>query len=342
MTRLERSYRRLMLAYPAPYRRRYAAEIVTTLVEMSPPGLRRPPLGEAWHLFLAGLRQRFRLPSRRPLTWAAALALTVVLGAFGAAAGSWAAAQTYAGLPSHDDFSAVSRLGGDGTDRWEQRDATPHAVTSWLSDFDDPGWTPAAAQARLEAAGWTLTAVRPLTDGAAYGPDGQPIPLDRTTFDGTREGLHLRVFGNLTAGHGQIAVDMWPESTAWRWPLTITGAVLGLLAGWPIAAALAYRLRRAPAGPARLASGLLGAALAAWVVPAAACYANLGLMVRSAGTDGPPTVVHRAFAAGPFETWGWTWMILHLTAAGLLLALSGTTLTLRKGTPELAAAPKTA
>jgi hypothetical protein len=338
MTRLERSYRRLMLAYPAAYRRRYASEIVTTLVEMSPPGRRRPPVGDAWHLIRAGVRQRLRLPARRPLAWAGALLVTLVLGAFGAAAGSWAAAQSYAGLPSRDGFSAVSRLVGDGIDRWEQRDTTPHAVPVWWSDVDDPQWNPADAHRRLQRTGWHLTGVRALPGGQSYGPGGRPAPVTSTAFDGTRDGLHVHVVGNLSPGHGLVTVSMWPESNAGRWPLTVAGAVLGLLAGWPLAARLAYRLRRVPAGQARLATALMGAALVAWAVPAAACYANLGLMIRTAGDAEVPVTVHSAFGAGPFETWGWTWMILQLGVAGLLLGLSGVAVAWWKGAGELAAA----
>jgi len=338
MTRLERSYRRLMLAYPAAYRRRYASEIVTTLVDMSPPGARRPPPGDAWHLIRAGVRQRLRLPARRPLAWAAALLVTLVLGAFGAAAGSWAAAQTTAALPSRDGFSAVSRLAGDGLDRWEQRDATPHAATLWWSNVDDPQWNPADAHRRLARTGWSLTAPRALPDGRSYGSGDGETPVTRTAFDGTRDGLHLRVIGSVGAGHGLVYVSMWPESTAARWPLTAAGALLGLLAGRPLTAPLAYRLRRAPAGRSRLAAALMAAGLAAWTAPAAACWANLGLMIRSSGGRDVPATVHSAFTAGPFETWGWTWTIAQLGVAGLLLALSGVAIALWKDAEELAAA----
>lgn len=338
MTRLERSYRRLMLAYPAAYRRRYAAEIVTTLVEMSPAGLRRPPLGDVWHLIQAGLRQRFRLPSRRPLPWVAAVLLTLVLGAFGAAAGSWVSAQTYAALPGRDDFSTVSRLAGDGIDRREQRDTTPHAAAAWWSDVDDPQWNPADAHRRLAGTGWKLTPVRALPGGESYTADDRRTPITGTAFDGTRDGLHLRVIGNVGAGHGLIQVDMWPQDNGLRRPLTLAGAVLGLLAGWPLAAPLAYRLRRVPPGQCRLATGLMGVALAVWVLPAAACYANLGLMLRATGPGDAPVLVCRAFGEGPFETWGWTWMILQLGVGGLLIGLSGLAVALWKGAEEVAAA----
>lgn len=339
MAGLERAYRRLLLAYPAHYRRRHGAELVTTLLEMSPPGRSRPLPGDAWHLVVAGLRQRFRLPARRPVAWLGALLATLTLGAFGAAAGSWLAARTDAGLPSREAFSAVSRLAGDGIDQWEQRDTTPHTVPAWWSVADDAGWSAGPARARLAAAGWSLTAERPLPDGQNYDAAGTLTRVARTTFDGTRGGLHLRVFGDVTTGHALVEVHVWPEATALRRPLTITGAVLGLLTGWPLAATLAYRLRRAATGRARLAAALLGAALAALVTPAAACYANLGLMVRAAGADGPPVTVHSAFTAGPFETWGWPWMVLQLSVAGLLLALSGIAVAVRGPAEELAARP---
>jgi hypothetical protein len=74
-------------------------EMVTTLLEMAEAGRSRP--GAGLHLVLAGVRQRLRLPTRRPLAWAGALVAAVVLGAFGAAAGTWAGWQTAASV-SHD------------------------------------------------------------------------------------------------------------------------------------------------------------------------------------------------------------------------------------------------
>lgn len=45
--RIERHYRRLLLAYPGSCRRQHGTEIVTTLLEMAGPGRRRPAAGEA-------------------------------------------------------------------------------------------------------------------------------------------------------------------------------------------------------------------------------------------------------------------------------------------------------
>jgi hypothetical protein len=61
--RLERRYRRLLLAYPRRFRHEHGAAIVTTLVEMAEPGRTRPAVRDAWHLCASGVRQRFRLPA---------------------------------------------------------------------------------------------------------------------------------------------------------------------------------------------------------------------------------------------------------------------------------------
>src|SRR5690349_5611077 len=86
---LERFYQRLLHAYPRAYRHRHGAEIVTTLLEMAPPGQRRPKPAEVWHLVASGLRQRFRVPAHRPLAVLAAVLALLAGGALGAAAGSW-------------------------------------------------------------------------------------------------------------------------------------------------------------------------------------------------------------------------------------------------------------
>jgi hypothetical protein len=78
--RLERRYRRLLLAYPPQVRAARAEEILTTLAEAG--GDRRmPPAREAWSLLVEGLHARARLaaadgPGR---TWADGLQLGVLL-----------------------------------------------------------------------------------------------------------------------------------------------------------------------------------------------------------------------------------------------------------------------
>ncbi|MFF0305916.1 hypothetical protein ACFYSC_00745 [Streptosporangium sp. NPDC004379] len=58
MTRLERGYRRLLLAYPAGYRRAHGDELVDVLLDTAEPGRRRPEPREALGLLMGGLRTR--------------------------------------------------------------------------------------------------------------------------------------------------------------------------------------------------------------------------------------------------------------------------------------------
>jgi hypothetical protein len=81
--RLERRYRRLLLAYPPQVRAVRAEEILTTLAE-SGGDRRMPPAREAWSLLVEGVRARARLaaadgPGR---IWADGLQLGVLLVMF--------------------------------------------------------------------------------------------------------------------------------------------------------------------------------------------------------------------------------------------------------------------
>jgi hypothetical protein len=82
--RLERRYRRLLLAYPPQVRAARAEEILTTLAESGGGDRRVPPVREAWSLLVEGVRARARLaaadgPGR---IWADGLQLGVLLVTF--------------------------------------------------------------------------------------------------------------------------------------------------------------------------------------------------------------------------------------------------------------------
>jgi hypothetical protein len=79
VTPLERRCRRLLLAYPAWYRRERGDEMLGTLIEASLPGRRRPSLRDARALIVGGLR--VRAGQNQPLTTAASLRLAAELGA---------------------------------------------------------------------------------------------------------------------------------------------------------------------------------------------------------------------------------------------------------------------
>ncbi len=55
---LERGYRRLLVFYPAPYRRIHEEEVLAVLMTAAPGGKRRPGIAEAADLILGALRVR--------------------------------------------------------------------------------------------------------------------------------------------------------------------------------------------------------------------------------------------------------------------------------------------
>ena len=321
---LERRYHRLLLAYPGPYRRGHGTEIVTTLLEMAPPGQTRPSASDAWHLFRSGLGQRFRLPSGRPLVWVAAVLITVVTGAFGAAAGSWVAEQTFTDLPGDAAIEALTRqAAGGGNEFGMDRSASPWWTTLATGGVDAPSYTPEAAQARLTADGWSVTAIRTVP-GSSFTTDPVTgatieVPAPGSVFEATRDGLTMQVSGYITPEHGTISAEFWPADTGAMRPLMLAGAALGLIAGWLLTASGAYRMRALPPGRRRSAAVLTGLALVTLALPALALWVNVGRVLRP--TDPPAWTVHSAFNPGPYWSYGPAWMVLVLAVIGLVLAV---------------------
>jgi len=322
---LERRYRRLLWAYPRTYRRRHGAEIVTTLLEMAEPGQSRPAAAEALDLIRGGLRQRFRLPAGRPLVVLAAVLCAVIGGAFGAAAGSWAGVRTFADLPGEAALSMIAdRAAAGGAEQARSRDGSPWYGQSAARHYTvPPSWDAAAAGHALAVQGWR---VGPVSDpgGAAWqqNEDGTQtrLALRSGEFRAERDGVLLQVRGFVVAErNGSVSVVVWPQTTPVFRPLIAAGMVLGLLAGWLVAAALLRRRRAwAPAG-LRLGAGLLtGAAIGMLALPAWALYANMVRAVRHAGADGLVFTVHSAFTAGPWFPFGPSTLVLVLTLGGLL------------------------
>ena len=77
---LERRYRRLLVCYPARYRRVHEEEMLGVLMTAAPQGQRRPGIGEAANLILGALRVRLQ-PSRDGAepAWRDALAVLSVI-----------------------------------------------------------------------------------------------------------------------------------------------------------------------------------------------------------------------------------------------------------------------
>ncbi|MEV4398643.1 hypothetical protein [Nonomuraea sp. NPDC049607] len=105
-TPLERRYRKLMLAYPRPYRAAHGDELLDVLLESAAPGRRIPVPREAWGLLTGGVRSRIvHLASGSPWRDGVHLAVTAL------AAANLAALLPYAGtLPLWTLLSALTLL----------------------------------------------------------------------------------------------------------------------------------------------------------------------------------------------------------------------------------------
>jgi hypothetical protein len=257
MPELEESYRRLLRAYPAFYRRDRGLEILTTLMDAAAEGQTRPSRDEAAYLVLAGLRYRLVPPGR--IGRIAAVLVTIwtalVLSGAGALA-AWSVAD-----PPRADLAALSDslVGRSPTSAYPPDRAGPldiayfHKTSGGLQSYGVEGWTgpdpvpvsatrvypritdvPAVldrAHQSLRDAGWQT---------GSLGPDG--------VFWAGRDGMLLRV-----AGHDEqtgMMIDAYPVEPGGVPAGAITGFVLGLLLAWPAMTWLAHRVARA-ARPAR-------------------------------------------------------------------------------------------
>jgi hypothetical protein len=325
--------RRLMLAYPGHYRRRHGTEIVTTLLEMAAPGQRRLSLGETAHLLASGLRQRFRLPAGRPSTAVAAVLVALTAGAFGAAAGSWTGAQTFADLP--DDSAMVTlaqRASGVTGETDAHRSGSPWRHESAMALAEGPhDWNVEQARQRFAADGWSVSGVTASSGGgSARDPDTGALIRYRTrasTFDAWVDGLTITVRGDVGDLPPQfephpsgVSIYGYADSTAVFLPLIVVGTVSGLIAGWLLAATVAYRLRRAPVRRRRTAAGVSTLALLTLALPAVALYGNVMRVFRPHLDEGAVGTVHSAFTPGDYYPFGPAGQILALTVAGAVIA----------------------
>jgi hypothetical protein len=309
--RRERRYRRLLLAYPRDYRDHRADEMVTTLLEMAEAG--RPSRGPACHLVLCGLRQRFRLPARRPLAWVGALLAAVVLGAFGAAGGTWLGWQTAASVPSDRELRALNAaMTGMPAPAAVYHDVSAMKGPNTLVRADGTGdHSPERVRAALVSAGWRITSfhesggatVALVPKDSARGRDsfplgddlaGVPIPTGLVDYTATRGGLKLQGDGSVITGGADLGLTgqalygtaVWPRETPSVRPLTIAGLIGGLLAGWLLAAAFARRRR------GRVATVSFGVGFAAAAVPAYLHYRDAYQVMAYAPGSPYPYIVY--------------------------------------------------
>jgi hypothetical protein len=291
--RLERWYRRLLWAYPIDYRRAHGEEILTMLMDSAEPGRRVPARADMVDLVRGAVRQWFRLPVGRTAVVAAVLS-AVILGALGAASGSWLAWQT-AAMPS--DTAALQVAETVAGAPLTAPDVVRH--DGWQDEWREVGvasrneqrfrnWTIEAAQARVRAEGWTLGPVDEYIV-ATYGLDkGPPRPgVARTgpdevyqTFLATRDGLVLSAHAHAvlapdSAGAG-VQIAVYPASPSWEPAAILLGWLVGATTGWILTAWASYRLRHRALvlRAAALALGLT--ALWSAVDPIPGVYRTLG------------------------------------------------------------------
>jgi hypothetical protein len=283
-------YAGLLLAYPVRLRRRHGAELIATMLEVAGPD-GRPTRTDRWLLVLDGVRERFRLPSRRPLAVVAAVLALLIGGALGAAAGSWAGMWTFAEVPA----------AGPMADRVLGADSVPDSITQsrfWsvadrvLKPGVDATAAADSARARLVADGWTAAPV--VVSGG--GADGR---YRRASFHAEKAGVRVTVDSYYSEDH-QLGLGASSLRPATYVPLVLAGLLLGLLGGWLAAAALAYRI--AGSFRRRASAGTAAAGLALLAIPAAAVYVFLIHELPDRSRLGDVEFVHRALGISPVFT----------------------------------------
>jgi hypothetical protein len=259
---LERWYRWLLWAYPAGYRRAHGEEILATLMDSAKPGRRRPARADVADLARGAVRQWFRLPVGLSAAVAAVLA-AVVLGAVGAGAGSWLAWQTNE-LPSDTETLQTTEtvagapLTATHVDRHDGRDRRllargefgSRAFVSPEQVF--PNWTIEAAQARLQADGWTLGRVTKSDSAGSYrGRDSDPYQgAVIQTLEGTRGGHTIHIWAHtdftpdpaVAGTHLDTAIRT--DARSWEPAAWLLGWLVGAVTGWLLTGWATYRLRR--------------------------------------------------------------------------------------------------
>ena len=256
----------------------------------------------------------------------AALLTALTMGGFGAAAGSWLGAQTFADLP---DDAAMARFmqqaGGSQGELLPHRSASPwQAESVTLTTHHGGGsWDAEQVRQRFAADGWSVSGLTPVS-GHSYTvhEDGTETEtrLSGAQFAAGSDGLIVHVRG-WDDGHHSIWAG--PTRTAVFLPLVVVGTAVGLVVGWLIAAAVAYRIAAAAPGRRVTAAALWGITLLALALPTVALYGNVMRVFRDgSATDFPAYTVHSAFTPGEYYPFGPSWLVLGLSIAGLVAAVA--------------------
>ncbi|MEH0828462.1 MULTISPECIES: hypothetical protein [unclassified Micromonospora] len=274
------------------------------------------------------IRQWLSLPDRRPITLAAVVLASVLVGAFGAAAGSYLGVRTLVNLPDTAALNDLTRL----ATRVEEapvisREASPRTAGKIAADVRlSSQWDPAQARQRFAAAGWSVSGLTVVDDqtGVLYPGDKivTYLPSRYARFTAESQGLIIEVNGSSVADDGIVRVSSWAASSPALPALSLAGMSLGLFTGWSLAATASRRIR--PAQPAQRATVIALAITTALVLvaPTVAMYGNL---VRTLGAQdesgGPVATVHSALLPSSYWPAAPTWLLPVLSGAGGLLAV---------------------
>ncbi|WP_433296108.1 hypothetical protein ACQP2F_37575 [Actinoplanes sp. CA-030573] len=303
-------YRLLVRAYP-PGRRR--AELLDTLIEA---GRTHPSPREAANLLRCGLRARLGRPAGRGIVVLAAL-IALISGFLGAAIAARAAWEAVPGYPTGAALAEITGTLFPGTPAFADRKgeglffdmADRSTAQVFLHGHDEdfefstlilgpesrflPGsyatWT-LAAQARLAAAGWQVTAAE------VTGPtDIASGTVDDTgrTFEATRGGYALRIDTTIdvvdTPPGSFDATATLDRLTPWYvTAFTAVGLLVGALIGW-LVTGWASRRTEAATAAVRTVSGTSAVIALALLVPQAVLgFLFLGSQLTRTGAPGKP------------------------------------------------------
>jgi hypothetical protein len=237
---------------------------------------------------VCGIRQRFRLPARRPLPVIAAVLAAIALGALGTAGGTWLGWRTAASVPSGDEMRTMTAAmagidpSGVPVDPWQ---TAMHGPVVGARASGRVSYSADRVRSGLISAGWRITTFSE-TQGGIVVITKKPfveVPARFIRFTATKDGLSLEGDSTTVVGGAEYGLDnrmdqrldVWADETAAVRPLTIAGLLLGLLAGWLLTAALAYRVRQSGRAHRTAVVALGVTAFAAAVVPAFDLYRNL-------------------------------------------------------------------
>ncbi|WP_020524137.1 hypothetical protein [Catelliglobosispora koreensis] len=305
MSRIEKRFALLLLAFPRHYRRARGAEMLTTLLDGAQPGQQWPSARTALSVVSSGIRCRLRL---RPGKFSRIAAVMTTLAGviFGATLGIWAAWNWTAGpLPSKAETEAIAQsILADEPHSRDRYDflfgshmslghGMPGSVVYIYDTYEKGQHIDARAVKFLRANGWAIS-IWPCRSCAGT--------IHVATKGGTRVIVTDSVLDFSRAT---------PPAVPW---FMLAGALLGAYGGWMLTARVGRLLARRNLVQKR-ALGALATAGFLLLLPALYYEFRWGILFYLA-----PELAPDAFARAPFLVFYWeTWR--DLTLAGLAAVL---------------------